>query len=92
MKKVNNKENPFLQYGVAIENFFNLEVQMIYIFFILTLLTLPQMGIFAAYNSNGNYMSSSFLDSLTFSSLGQANTVCSKSPNFDGQNTIDYSF
>lgn len=36
-----NKDNPFLQYGVAIENFFNLEVQMIYIFFILTLLTIP---------------------------------------------------
>lgn len=36
-----NKENPFLELGVAIENFFNLNVQLIFIFFFLTLLCLP---------------------------------------------------
>lgn len=50
-----NKNNPFLSYGVAIENFFNLEVWLIKIFFVLTLLALPQMIVFASYNSNASF-------------------------------------
>lgn len=87
-----NKNNPFLQYGVAIENFFNLEVWLIKIFFVLTLLSLPQMIVFASYNSNASFQESSFLDSLSFASLGQANAVCSKAPNLPGSTDFKFLF
>ena len=48
-------QNPYLQYGVAIENFFNLEVALIKIFCILSVLAIPQMIVFASYGANMFY-------------------------------------
>ena len=45
------KANPFLEYGTAIENFFNLEYRLICTFFVVTLISLPQMLVFASYHS-----------------------------------------
>jgi len=87
-----NKNNPFLEYGVAIENFFNLEVYLIKIFCVLTLLALPQMVVFASYNSNASFTNSSITDAVSFASLGQANSVCSKAPNIPGQNEFKFLF
>ena len=46
-----DEKNPFLEFGVAIENFFKLEVYLIALFTICAILAIPQMGIFWSYNS-----------------------------------------
>lgn len=40
-RKKTDKDKLFLEYGIAIENFFNLQRSMIKIYFILTLLAIP---------------------------------------------------
>ena len=75
------KSKPFLDYGAGIENFFNLEVALIKIFGVLTLIAIPQMAIFASYNSYSSYSNNAWFNVLSFGSLGQANTFCSKVPN-----------
>ena len=77
---------------MAIENFFHLQVQMICIFFVLTLLTLPQLIIFMTFGSNASFESSTWKDNLTFAGLGQATTLCSKSPNFFNEKQINLTF
>jgi len=79
-KKKQIDSNPYLQYGVAIENFFNLEVSLIKIFFFISLLSIPQMIILGTYNDNVN-LTVGFLDIISFASMGQSNTLCSKAPN-----------
>lgn len=39
------------------------------------------MAIFASYNSFSSYSNNAWFDVLSFGSLGQANTFCSKVPN-----------
>ena len=64
-------ENPFLQYGVAIENFFKLECYLIVVFFWLTVLSFAQMGIFASYKSNSFFIEDKgFMAEISFASLG----------------------
>ena len=50
-KKKSKRNNPFLEYGTAIENFFNLECHLIVMFLFLTLLAIPQMAVFLSYNA-----------------------------------------
>ena len=90
-KKKSKKTNPFLEYGVAIENFFNLETALIRIFFVLTLLCIPQMVIFACYDSFKGYQNSNLLDRISFGSMGQTSTVCSKIPNM-GSDLTEFNF
>ena len=61
-KKKSKQKNPFLEYGTAIENFFNLECALIGMFFVLTLLAIPQMIIFASYNSMKDFETAGFTD------------------------------
>jgi len=42
--------NPFLEFGIAFENFFNLQVQLIKLLSIITLLALIQIGVFASFH------------------------------------------
>ena len=88
-KKSNKKENPFLQYGTAIENFFNLEYALIKMFAVLSLLALIQMVIFLTYNDT-NF--GGIFQESTFSGLGQATNVCSRGPNIvdNGNFTFQY--
>ena len=55
---------------MAIENFFNLELSLIVIFAVLTVLAIPQMVIFAAYDSGKSNVDSTFYDRFSFASLG----------------------
>ena len=70
---------------MAIGNFFNLETQLIKIFCVLSLLAIPQMIAFYSFNDNTNDAHVSILDKISFSSMGQANTLCSKAPNLPNQ-------
>ena len=53
---------------------------MIKIFFVMTIMALPQMIVFASYSELEDYWPKTIFKSLTFASLGQATTNCSKSP------------
>ena len=59
-----------MEYGIAIENFFNLELSLIVIFLVLTLVAIPQMIIFAAYDSGKSNEDTTFYDKFSFASLG----------------------
>ena len=85
-------QNPYLQYGVAIENFFNLEVALIKIFCILSVLAIPQMIVFASYGANMFYQTSNWMNAINFGNLGQANSVCSKAPNTKQSKGIQFVF
>ena len=50
-------------------------------FGILTLLSIPQMAIFASYNALKDFESAGLLDQFSIAAMGQASTVCSKAPN-----------
>ena len=71
-KKKEKSKNPFIEYGVAFENFFNLEFSLITIFALLSLVAIFQMAIFFSYDSGKINEDSTILDRLTFASLGQA--------------------
>lgn len=90
-KKKEIDSNPYLQYGVAIENFFNLEVALIKIFFFISLLSIPQMIILGTYNDNVN-QAVGLLDVISFASMGQSNTLCSKAPNMGGTDGVKLFF
>ena len=91
-KRKNREKNPYLQYGVAIENFFNLEVQLIKIFCVLTLLAIPQMIVLYTFDYNVQMGGTTFLEKTSFSSMGQANTLCSKAPNQMGEKYFNFIF
>ena len=67
-----------MEYGIAFENFFNLEFNLIKIFALLSLIATFQMAIFFSFDSGKVNDDSTVLDRLTFASLGQATSVCSK--------------
>ena len=91
-RKKTDKDKLFLEYGIAIENFFNLQKSMIKIYFILTLLAIPQMAVFASYNANASFQFSSVFDMFSFGSLGQADAVCSKAPNLPYASNFTFQF
>ena len=50
------------------------------------------MAVFASYNANAAFENSSFLDRLSFASMGQASAVCSKSPNIPNTDGFNFIF
>ena len=91
-KKKSKQKNPFLEYGTAIENFFNLECHLIAMFFVLTLLAIPQMAVFLSYNAIRDFEQAGVLDQFSFAAFGQANTVCSKAPVLPDSTGIKFLF
>ena len=59
-----------MEYGTAIENFFNLECSLILMFLVLTILAVPQIAIFASYNAQENFSNVGVLDRFSFAGLG----------------------
>ena len=86
------KANPFLEYGIAIENFFNLECRLILIYLIVTLIALPQMIIFATFDNQSASNTSSLFSGINFGSLGQANSLCSRASNIPGAKGVKFLF
>ena len=68
VRKHNGK--PFLEFGCAIENFFNLERSLIRLFLALSAIALVQMGIFWSIYEYNKFEKSSLLSFLQFSSFG----------------------
>lgn len=96
-KETEKKENleekhPFLKYGVAIENFFELEKWLIWTFLILTLMAIPQMTVFAVYNGLYQGYHEHFLARLSFGSLGQADVECSQSVVLGSTDQLNFLF
>ena len=91
-KKKSKRNNPFLEYGTAIENFFNLECHLIAMFFVLTLLAIPQMAVFLSYNAIRDFEQAGILDQFSFAAFGQADTVCSKAPVLPDTDSIKFLF
>lgn len=47
-------KNPFLRYGTGIQNYFNLQVLLIQLLFVICLLTVLQMSIYASMDGIGS--------------------------------------
>ena len=87
MKSQAKKDNPFLEYGTAFENFFRLELSLMMMFLVLTGLATLQMIVFACYNDTEH---SSLFEQTTFAGLGQATQDCSRTNNFESSDTITF--
>lgn len=91
-KRKKKSKTPYLtEFGISIENFFKLECSLIGMFAVLSILAALQMIVFAAYNSNAKF-NKSVMDRLTFASLGQASSVCSKCPAIYSDTHVQFLF
>ncbi len=77
-KRLRRQKDGFLEYGITIENFFNLEWWLVKIFFWLTVLSIPQMIIYGLNWSPSTLGAGSVLNSLSFGGLGQAVNICAQ--------------
>ena len=50
------------------------------------------MAIFATYNSESLFLDASFMNKISFASLGQATAVCSKAPNIVTNTEATFNF
>jgi len=75
------KEDPFLKYGTGIQSYFSFQVDLIRLFVMLSLLSIPSLIIYS--NSRGLTEISdnvTTLEKLSFANIGFADTVCSRFP------------
>ncbi len=69
-KKKGPNSRLFLEYGIAVENFFKLQRRLIQIYCILTLMAIPQLITFASYNANVAFDTTNMVEILSLASLG----------------------
>ena len=75
------QNDPFLIYGPGVSNYFNLQEKLLWIFFVLTILSCFQMGIFRSFDGLGNlgdYVTTT--GKLSFGNMGFSGTSCVKMP------------
>ena len=58
----------------------------------MTIVSIPQMAIFASYNSGKDFDTASFANMVSFGSLGQATTACSQVSNGSGLDSGEVKF
>ena len=72
--------NPFLEFGVGIENFFFLQQRLIQLFGVISVLALLQVTVFFKLNKEFPWDSGTELHDLTFGGISGATSFCARSP------------
>ena len=74
------EQDPFLQYGVGVKNFFELHRKMLWMFAFLSLIALVQMVVYLSFGGL-SYMKGEalhFFTKISFGNIGFASTICGK--------------
>ena len=71
-----DKKSPFIEYGIAIENYFFMERWLIWAFAAICFFAIFQMNVFIF--ASGGTKEAGLFSHLTFASLGQSTNACSK--------------
>ena len=75
------KNDPFLGYGIGVQNYFNLQEKLLWIFFFLTIGACFQMGIFNSFGGlDGLKEYVTTTADLSFGNIGFAGNYCAKMP------------
>lgn len=77
MAKLEN--NPFLRYGIGVQNYFNMQLTMLKLFAIICLFTIPQMIVYAVEGGIGTRFSTeipllSLTTQISFGNMGYSST------------------
>ena len=76
------QNNPFLSYGIGIQNYFNLQGLLIRLLAICCMFTIPQMIIYASMDGTGTkYKDASYINwlmqKISFGNMGYSKNICS---------------
>lgn len=76
------QKNPFLSYGIGIQNYFNLQVLIIKLLCLICILTIPQMIIYASMDGTGSKFkdqspTSWLMQKISFGNMGYSKAICS---------------
>lgn len=83
-----DKKSPFLEYGIAIENYFFMEKWLIWSFSAVCFFAIFQMDVFIF--ASGGYREAGLFSHLTFANLGQTSNVCSKTVADPSKTTVTF--
>ena len=76
-KKRKKKENmPFLSYGVGVQNYFEVQTRLIYLFLLLSLLAIPQMVIYGYFEGFNYTNEENVYTALSFGNMGYSSNNC----------------
>ena len=78
-KKNSVQKDPFLKYGIGIQNYFELQRKLIWVFFKLAFIAIVQCIIYYSFNGLGHLSSLSFYTKFSFGMMGFAGNNCGKS-------------
>ena len=83
------EENVFLRYGAGIQSYFSIQANLIKLFCVLSLFTIPQLLIYNYFDGYNWTTQESLFEQLSFGNMGYSGNYCGmKFINWDSQETV----